>query len=99
MKRMMSREDDSFSVIGLKVLGSPNVATTSLPPRSPGSQSETAGGSGRGKLSLALATDDSLEFLPHPASTNPKLKTATPLFTTSRITIIIIWGLQNSFSR
>jgi hypothetical protein len=43
--RMMSRDEDSFSVIGLKVLGSPNVAITNRPPRTPGSHSLTSGGS------------------------------------------------------
>ncbi|MCG3777706.1 MAG: hypothetical protein JW388_0400 [Nitrospira sp.] len=41
----MSCEDDSFSVIGLNVLGSPNVAIRNRPPEIPGSHVEIKGGS------------------------------------------------------
>src|ERR1700722_3605606 len=46
----MSRDESSVAVMGLKVLGSPKVATTSRPPGMPGSQGAIRGESGRGML-------------------------------------------------
>src|SRR5271170_1333461 len=46
MNRPMSMDDDSFAMMKLNVFGSPISETINLPPRLPGSQSTTTGGSG-----------------------------------------------------
>src|SRR5512146_2163907 len=46
--RLMSMDDCSLAVMGLKVFGSPNVATTRRPPGLTGWQGATSGGSGNG---------------------------------------------------
>src|SRR5579872_5102490 len=62
----MSRDDSSVAVMGLKVLGSPKVASTSRPPGMPGSQGAINGCSGRGMLLDADEPDEGDSFLPQP---------------------------------
>src|SRR6185503_19421900 len=68
--RVISVEEDSFAVRGLKVFGSPKVAITRRPPRCPGSHLATSGGSGSGPC--AVDPVDSLDFFPQPATTRPR---------------------------